>query len=99
MPTRHTQRAPTACGSSRAPFTSGGLGQPRRQRLMHRLYSDNRLLRVAPFCGEDGEGPGLRTAQAAVRAHELLEWSHLPGVRVIHAVDEDVRAVGKPVVA
>ena len=34
-----------------------------------------------------------------MRAHELLERSHLVGGRVIHAVDEYVRAVGKAIVA
>ena len=49
--------------------------------------------------GTTAKGLRLRPAEAAVRAHELLERRHLVRGRVIHAVDEQVRAVRKAVVA
>ena len=66
---------------------------------MHGLHTDHGTGGLTPSGGHHGEGMGLRSAEAAVGAHELLERSHLAGVRVIHAVDEYVRAVREAVVA
>ncbi len=57
------------------------------------------LLGCVPLGGHDGEWMRLRSAQPAVGAHELLERGNLVGDRVVHAVDEDVGAVRKAVVA
>src|SRR5215204_4923574 len=74
-----------------------GLGEPSPDRVVHRPYPDDRLIRLAPGRRDQGEGPALPAAEAPMRAHELLEGCDLVCVWVVHAVDEDVGAMREPV--
>src|SRR5213592_393346 len=74
-----------------------GLGQPTPDRLVHRASPDDPAARLAPTGRNEGEGMALPAAEAAMGTHELLERRHLVGLGVVHAVDEDVRAMREAV--